>query len=130
MSDPNPGLATGVPTAGADAPISGRPATTADHSATFRRGHGAGTTGVDDAELDRLAERAGIDLIWWDVDGGYHKVSADTKQVLLAAMRLPAATQADLRDSLARFTVKPTLPPALTVRRPDSIRLRFGGPRA
>ena len=49
-----------------------------------------------DAELDRLADLAGIQPIWWDVDGGYHKVGADTKRALLAAMRLPAATHGDL----------------------------------
>ena len=28
--------------------------------------------GASDAELDRLADLAGIDPIWWDVDGGFH----------------------------------------------------------
>ena len=62
--------------------------------------------GVADADLDRLAELAGIDPIWWDVDGGYHKVGADTKRALLAAMRLPAGTRGDFDDSLARLTLR------------------------
>ena len=53
---------------------------------------GLSVAGDSDADLDRLADLAGINPIWWDVDGGYHKVGADTKRALLAAMRLPAAT--------------------------------------
>ena len=60
-----------------------------------------------DADLDRLADLAGIQPIWWDVDGGYHKVGADTKQSLLAAMRLPAATHGETIDSLSRITIEP-----------------------
>jgi glycogen operon protein len=87
------------------------------------------TTGVSDAELDHLAGLAGIDPIWWDVDGGYHKVPADTKQALLAAMRLPAATQSDLLDSLARLALEPPLPPVLTARAHQTIPVRLGRPR-
>jgi glycogen debranching enzyme GlgX len=88
-----------------------------------------GTTGVSDADLDHLAELAGIDPIWWDVDGGYHKVGADTKQALLTAMRLPAATPSDLIDSLARLTAESALPPSVTARAPDTIPIRLGQPR-
>ena len=86
------------------------------------------STGVTDTELDRLAELAGIDAIWWDVDGGYHKVGADTKQALLAAMRLPAATRGDLNDSLARLTAEPALPPAMTAGSAEPITIRLGQP--
>jgi glycogen debranching enzyme GlgX len=84
--------------------------------------------GVADAALDRIAEMAGIDPIWWDVDGGYHKVGAETKRALLAAMRLPAATRADFADSLARLTLKPTLPSVLTVRAGQDIAVPLGRP--
>jgi 4-alpha-glucanotransferase len=85
--------------------------------------------GVTDAELDHLAELAGIDPIWWDVDGGYHKVGADTKQALLAAMRLPATTRSDLNDSLARLTLEPALPSVATARAEQTIPIRLGQPR-
>ena len=88
----------------------------------------ASTGGVTDTELDRLAQLAGIDPIWWDVDGAYHKVGADTKQALLAAMRLPAATSEDLNDSLARLTLEPALPPAVTAGLAESITIRLGRP--
>ena len=86
-------------------------------------------SGVDDADLDRLAELAGIDLIWWDVDGGYHRVGADTKQALLAAMRLPARTRSELDDSLARLLLDPILPPAVVAASADGISIRLGQPR-
>jgi 4-alpha-glucanotransferase len=63
------------------------------------------------------------------VDGGYHQVGADTKQALLAAMRLPATTRDDLADSLARIIVEPALPPALTARAQNPIPVRLGQPR-
>jgi glycogen debranching enzyme GlgX len=83
-----------------------------------------------DAEtLDRLATLAGINPIWWDVDGGYHQVGTDTKQALLAAMRLPAATPGDLRDSIARITIQPALPPAITAHPQNPIPISLGQPR-
>jgi glycogen operon protein len=87
------------------------------------------TIGVSDAELDHLANLAGINPIWWDVDGGYHKVPTDTKQALLTAMRLPATTQADLNDSVARLILEPALPPALTAHALQTIPVRLGQPR-
>ena len=85
--------------------------------------------GVSDADLDDLAERAGINPFWWDVDGGYHNVTVDTKRALLAAMRLPATSPADLIDSLARLTAESALPPAVTVRTQDTIHVPLGQPR-
>jgi glycogen operon protein len=87
------------------------------------------TVGVTDAELDHLADRAGIAPIWWDVEGGYHKVPTDTKQALLTAMRLPARTSADLNDSLARLAVEPILPPVLTARTQQAVTIPLGQPR-
>jgi glycogen operon protein len=84
---------------------------------------------VADGELDRLANLAGIDPIWWDVDGGYHKVSADTKRTLLAAMRLPAGTAGELADSLARILHEPALPPVVVARVDEAITVRLGRPR-
>ncbi len=66
----------------------------------------------DDEALDALAEAAGIAAAWWDGEGRHHRVGAETKRALLAAMHLPAATPDDLRDSLARLA-DPGLPTAL-----------------
>ncbi|WP_158929027.1 glycogen debranching protein GlgX [Acidisphaera sp. S103] len=106
------------------------------HAATVMAGTCAAVTdgaglaiGVSDAELDRLAGLAGIDSIWWDMDGGHHTVPADTKRALLAAMRLPAASRADLTDSLARLTLEPVLPPVLTGRVGQAIPVGLGRPR-
>jgi glycogen debranching enzyme GlgX len=87
------------------------------------------STGVTDAELDHLAELAGIDPIWWDIDGGFHKVGPDTKQALLAAMRLPAGTRGELADSMARLTMVPPLPLVATARAEQSIVITLGQPR-
>ncbi|HYZ23431.1 MAG TPA: glycogen debranching protein GlgX [Rhodopila sp.] len=74
--------------------------------------------GVTDAELDSLAQRAGIDLTWWDIDGGLHTVGADTKRALLTAMRLPAASRTDYAESLVRLDRdrNAPLPPVVTAR--------------
>lgn len=84
--------------------------------------------GASDETLNRLAETAGIDPVWWGVDGSFHPVGADTKRALLAAMRLPARTEQDCRDSLDRLgqATRAPLPPALTVRAGEAIRLATG----
>ncbi len=99
---------------------------TADTSISRALARGSGVT---DAELDHLAQLSGIDPIWWDVDGGYHKVGADTKQALLTAMRLPAGTRGELDDSLARLTLQPALPPVVTARAQQTIPVSLGRPR-
>ena len=52
--------------------------------------------------LDTLAERHGISLHFYEIDGTYHGVSDDTKRALLAAFGVPAATDEDVARSLAR----------------------------
>ncbi len=54
-------------------------------------------------EIDRLADAAGISADWWDVAGRRAIVSPETKLALLTALRLPASSQAQLRESLARL---------------------------
>ncbi|MDR3535617.1 MAG: 4-alpha-glucanotransferase, partial [Acetobacteraceae bacterium] len=68
--------------------------------------------------LDRLAQAAGIAANWWDVARHQTRVSDDTKRALLAAMRLPAGTQGELADSLARIAGRQAaaLPPSLVAR--------------
>jgi glycogen debranching enzyme GlgX/4-alpha-glucanotransferase len=60
-------------------------------------------TADEAALLDRLADLAGIAPEWWDVERVRHPVSPDTKRALLAAMRLPAGTAVEARESLERF---------------------------
>jgi glycogen operon protein len=57
-------------------------------------------------EVESLAEAAGIAGDWWDVTGRRTIVSAQTKLALLDALRLPAATQAQVRESLAKLVAE------------------------
>ncbi len=57
----------------------------------------------DAREIDALAAAAGISAEWWDVAGRRTIVSPETKLALLAALRLPAGSQAEARESLARL---------------------------
>ena len=50
------------------------------------------------------AQAAGIAPAWWDVAGKHTSVSDDTRRALLAAMRLPAATAAEARDTLRQLS--------------------------
>ncbi len=85
-----------------------------------------------DEQVDRLADMAGIDPAWWDIEGGYHKVDVATKRALLAAMRLPAATRGDLRDSLGRLAAEENapLPAAAIARERQAIPIALGQPGA
>jgi glycogen debranching enzyme GlgX len=93
--------------------------------------HAGRTSTPDDASVEQLANLAGIQPIWWDIDGGRHLVPLDTKRALLRAMRVPADTQDDCRDSLARLNAESTtpLPFTLTVRDGEMITLTPGKPR-
>ncbi len=53
--------------------------------------------------LDRLADAAGVLPEYRAVDGSVRHASPDTKRHLLAAMRLPAGSDAETRESLARL---------------------------
>jgi glycogen debranching enzyme GlgX/4-alpha-glucanotransferase len=57
----------------------------------------------DSRALGRLATAAGIAPAWWDVGGALHAVPADTQRSLLDAMRLPAQSSAQIRESLDRL---------------------------
>lgn len=75
--------------------------------------------GVDPVLLSRLAEAAGIAPAWSDMEGIRHAVSPDTQRALLAAMRLPADSTAQARESLRRFTEaqqRRALPHTLVIR--------------
>lgn len=63
--------------------------------------------------LDALAQAAGVTRIWHDADGRMHQVADDTLVAVLAALGLPAHSEADQRRSLATIAVRDTAPPAL-----------------
>ena len=72
--------------------------------------------------LDRLASAAGIAPEWWDVSGRRTIVSDDTRLALLKAMRFPATTEGEARDSLRRLSRegdRRALPHALVLRRDE-----------
>ena len=74
---------------------------------------------ADGATLARLATAAGIAAEWWDVHGQRTLVSQDTQAALLAAMRLPAATNRQALESLnhlAEAHDRRALPFALSLR--------------
>lgn len=55
-----------------------------------------------DQLVSALAAAAGIQPVWWTVQGERHDVSLETKRALLMAMGLAAATGADVAESLRR----------------------------
>jgi glycogen operon protein len=88
------------------------------------------STGVADSDVQLLADEAGIEPIWWDIEGTRHVVPVDTKRAILRAMRLPADTQSDWVDSLARVAAEDQGPlPRIVIGRPgEPIRVPLGWP--
>ncbi|WP_028989508.1 4-alpha-glucanotransferase [Thermithiobacillus tepidarius DSM 3134] len=72
--------------------------------------------------LDRLCALCGIDLAYTDIWGKTHPASDQTKRALLAAMHVPAGSEAELRQSLEELESKAwrrLLPPVLVLRRSE-----------
>jgi glycogen operon protein len=80
----------------------------------------------DAALLGRLAQAAGIAPHWHDLTGREHEVPEATLRAVLTALRLPAETAAQARDSLARRLHRPALPPHHPVRAGAAARLPVG----
>jgi glycogen operon protein len=82
----------------------------------------------DGSARARLAEAAGIAPGWWDLEGRWHATGEDTGRALLAAMGLPAASAAEVAESLSGLAEAgaPPLPPALVVRLGERAELRLG----
>jgi len=79
---------------------------------------GPGARAANAGEIDTLAAAAGIAPEWWDVVGNHTSVAASTKLALLEGFGLPARSQAQARDSLARLieeTGARALPYSLTI---------------
>lgn len=84
---------------------------------------------VTHATLHRLAAEAGLATRWWDVAGTRRDVEAASLQALLAALHLPAITEAQARDSLGQLAAQRDLrplPPALSGRVDQPIALHLG----
>ena len=64
--------------------------------------------------LHELADSAGLALRWKDVHGEWHDVGDDTLRQVLAALGLPAASDADVADSLQSLRSPGRLPPLVT----------------
>jgi len=91
--------------------------------------------GIETGVLDRLAAAAGLAPHWFDVGGTRHVVGVEAKQAILAAMRLPAETTADARQSLARLAERRDrrrLPPVIVARdgAPATVTIAAPAPRA
>ena len=71
--------------------------------------------------IDALAKAAGLAADWWDLGGKRTIVSPESKIALLSALRLPAASEADARDSLTSV-----LDETRRRRVPASLLLRLG----
>jgi 4-alpha-glucanotransferase len=70
---------------------------------------------MSDESLVRLAQAAGISTSWKDVFGKTHDVAPPSLQAVLHALDLPAGTEGEIADSLARATTGPSiLPPLVT----------------
>jgi glycogen debranching enzyme GlgX/4-alpha-glucanotransferase len=90
---------------------------------------------IETGVLDRLAAAAGLAPHWFDVGGTRHVVGVEAKQAILAAMRLPAETTADARQSLARLAERRDrrrLPPVIVARdgAPATVTIAAPAPRA
>lgn len=83
---------------------------------------------MTDAALLELALAAGLAPRWRDVFDQEHAVSPDTLRLALAALDLPAATRAQIRESHAALAAQAEeAPPLLTARQGAPIALRGQG---
>jgi 4-alpha-glucanotransferase len=74
--------------------------------------------------LDWLADAAGIEPRYWDIQGRLHERSPDTARHLLAAMGIPAATDQDIASSLRTLWDAPWqefLPPVVVAQEASEI---------
>ena len=83
------------------------------------------TAGIADADISALAEKAGIEREWWEVDGTHHRVSLDTQRALLTAMGLGFSDD----DALARSEALLAAQGPLVAKAGDDITLLDPAPR-
>ena len=71
---------------------------------------------MDDELLNRLADAAGIEPSYWDIQGRLHQRSPHTARLLLRALDRPAGSDAETAASLAQLTEeawREVLPPVI-----------------
>ncbi len=89
---------------------------------------------ADVEALSHLAHAYGIEPFWHDIWGGRHEVTHETLRALLGAMHVPAATDDEVRSSLAAHRKRiwaESVPPVQVVRVSDQpLRLTLRLPAA
>lgn len=93
-----------------------------------RRASRRSFTPVSEEIMSRLAEAAGVERQWRDVDGAEHDVPRQTVCALLARLGFPADTLDEARDSLARladFRDRRALPASLSAKAGEPLTLRL-----
>ena len=81
---------------------------------------------MTDAPLEALADAAGIEARYWDIQGRIHERSPDTARHLLRALGIPADSDAEVRASLvtlAEEAWRETLPPVIVAKQATKIRV-------
>ena len=79
---------------------------------------------MDEAALNRLADAAGLEPRYWDIQGHLHERSARTARRLLGALGIAAETDAQIAASLTMLAEEPwreSLPPVIVAREGDEI---------
>ncbi|NKC30907.1 glycogen debranching protein GlgX [Roseomonas sp. BU-1] len=77
----------------------------------------------DTTDLARLARAVGLDTHWHAISGEETVVPPATLRAALAALGLPAGQKGEIRDSLARLSAPPGLPPSRAYRGAGAPRL-------
>ncbi len=86
---------------------------------------------MSDDQLRHLAEKAGVSPFWRDQAGQDRAVSVESLREILTALGLPAAQEADIRDSLALLRHGPEKSaPLVTARAGETVRLPCPAPGA
>jgi len=73
---------------------------------------------MSDVPLDTLADAAGIEARYWDIQGRLHERSPDTARHLLRALDIPADIDAEISASLVALAEEPwreMLPPVIVM---------------
>ena len=79
---------------------------------------------MSDASLDTLADAAGIEARYWDIQGRLHERSPETARDLLRALGIPADSDAEIAASLvmlAEEAWRETLPPVIVAKEATNI---------
>ena len=82
---------------------------------------------MSDAALIDLARKSGLEIQWRDVQGREHTVPLDTLRIVLAAIGVPAGSEAQIAESSAKLDDDArALPPLITAWAGETISSRTG----